>query len=70
MLELGAGTGISGLFAAGLGASRVVFTDGEDELVPLLEANAEQNRGRHLYGASTVVQAGRWRFAWVGCGAS
>ena len=62
MLELGAGTGVSGLFAAGLGAARVVLTDGADELVPLLEKNAERNRGRHLHGPSTVIQAARWRF--------
>ena len=62
VLELGAGTGISGLFAAGLGASRVLFTDGAEELVPLLEKNADRNRGRHLHGPSTVIQAARWKF--------
>jgi predicted nicotinamide N-methyase len=49
VLELGSGTGASGLFAAGLGASAVLLTDGQEELVPLLERNAQRN-GRHFEG--------------------
>ena len=63
MLELGAGTGASGIFAAAIGARHVVLTDGAPELVPLLDANA--NRNRQLFprnGEETVVLAAQWRF--------
>ena len=42
ILELGAGTGVSGLIAAHFGA-RVSITDTED-FVPLIEKNIEQNK--------------------------
>ena len=63
VLELGAGTGASGIFAAAIGARHVVLTDGAPELVPLLDANA--NRNRQLFprnGEETVVLAAQWRF--------
>ena len=44
ILELGAGTGCVGLFAARLGATRVVLTDGgPPSLMQLLEYNAQAN---------------------------
>lgn len=60
VLELGAGTGASGLYAAGLGASRVVLTDGgPPQLFELLSSNVECNR--HLFG-SAEVRAEYFRF--------
>jgi predicted nicotinamide N-methyase len=41
--ELGSGTGAVGLYAAGLGASMVVLTDGASELLPLIEHNVRRN---------------------------
>eukprot|EP00310_Coccolithus_braarudii_P020310 CAMPEP_0183351060 /NCGR_PEP_ID=MMETSP0164_2-20130417/23336_1 /TAXON_ID=221442 /ORGANISM="Coccolithus pelagicus ssp braarudi, Strain PLY182g" /LENGTH=217 /DNA_ID=CAMNT_0025523151 /DNA_START=79 /DNA_END=728 /DNA_ORIENTATION=+ len=41
--ELGAGTGAVGLYAAGLGATRVLLTDGSSRLVSLLRENAAVN---------------------------
>ncbi|KAL1524764.1 hypothetical protein AB1Y20_019647 [Prymnesium parvum] len=58
ILELGAGTGASGLFAAGLGARQVVLTDGEDNLLPLLQKNAKHNE--ELCLGDVVV--GQWCF--------
>ena len=46
LLELGAGTGACGLFAAGLGASRVVITEGGADagrLTPLMHQNVTTN---------------------------
>ena len=44
VLELGAGTGACSIFAAGLGASRVMATDGEEGLRKLAADNFELNR--------------------------
>ena len=47
VLELGSGTGAVGLYAAALGASRVVLTDGgPPALLELLAANVDANRPR------------------------
>jgi len=43
VLELGAGTGACGLYASGLGASRVLLTDGSEGLLRLLQANLANN---------------------------
>jgi len=53
VLELGCGTGAGGLYAASLGASRVVLTDGGTaELLALVQANVDKNR--KLYAAASV----------------
>lgn len=61
VLELGSGTGASGLFSSGLGASHVVLTDGQVDLVPLLQRNAEQNCGLYQSHGGVVLTAG-WLF--------
>ena len=81
VLELGCGTGGVGLFAAGLGARRVVLTDGgPDAVLELARANAGTNE--HMWGGETrvevlpyawgeplaqpiVPEAGGHRFKWV-----
>jgi predicted nicotinamide N-methyase len=55
VMELGSGTGACGLFAAGLGASRVLLTDGSAALKALQMANIESNR--HLFAEGTVIEA-------------
>ena len=44
VLELGSGTGAVGLYAAGCGASRVILTDGSDEVQTLMQTNVGRNR--------------------------
>ena len=73
ILELGCGAGACGIFAAALGASRVMLTDGEDAAVGLAARNAQDNRtmlggadvraGRLLWGGrSEVLPKGPWDF--------
>ena len=50
MLELGCGCGLSSIAAAKLGASRVIATDGNSEVVQLAKYNAEKN------DAQTIVE--------------
>ena len=60
VLELGGGTGACGIFAAGLGASRVVLTDGAQCVLSLMEDNVDANR--HIVSAQTqlAVQQLSW----------
>jgi hypothetical protein len=62
ILELGAGTGACGLFAAGLGAE-VVLTEGgpdADALLRLLESNCDLNRRKLPANASLTVRKVDW----------
>lgn len=54
VLELGSGTGVCGLYAAALGASRVILTDGDESILPLLTHNAAHNRMLHSTTAVTI----------------
>jgi predicted nicotinamide N-methyase len=60
-LELGSGTGAVGLYAAGLGASMVVLTDGASELLPLIEHNVRRNA---QLVAEAACQAARGERTW------
>lgn len=48
VLELGCGCGLSSIAAAKLGASRVIATDGNSEVVQLAKYNAEKNDGQTI----------------------
>jgi predicted nicotinamide N-methyase len=54
VLELGAGTGAVGIFAAGLGASRVVLTDGGPAPVRELAASNVASHQKQLFPAAQV----------------
>ena len=62
VLELGAGTGASGLAAAALGARRVLLTD-KPVLLPLLSANVAANRFDRSGSGGCVVECAElmWR---------
>ena len=63
VLELGAGTGLTGLHAASLGARQVVLTDGgSDSLISQLATNAAQNRELlRRQGCESIEAEKLWR---------
>lgn len=63
VLELGAGTGVSGLYAGALGASRIVLTDGGGpEVISNLQGNAERNAALLRERGCTSVECAHYRF--------
>lgn len=61
VLELGCGTGAVGIFAAGLGASRVLLTDGGgDDLLELAQRNVRLNKQLYQPNASVEVEQYNW----------
>ena len=61
VLELGAGTGASGLYAACAGASRVALTDGgPPPVIDLLRRNVDKHA--HLFTKGTRATAAHYRF--------
>ena len=59
VLAIGDGTGACGLYAAGLGASRVVISDGDAACVALIARNVDRNRPV-LPLSGTTVQRLLW----------
>ena len=62
VLELGAGCGACGLYAAGLGASPVVLTDGNQRCVELMSASIKSNQDAGHLAADQSVRALRLLF--------
>jgi len=60
VIELGSGTGAVGLYAAGCHASRVILTDGSDEVQTLMQTNVERNRSLLPTQGSIAVARLRW----------
>ena len=58
VLEVGAGLGAAGLFAAAMGAHSLCLTDGEECVLPLLRRNARLNGS----GERTSIAVARLRF--------
>ena len=60
VIELGSGTGAVGLYAAGCHASRVILTDGSDEVQTLMQTNVGLNRSLLPTQGSIAVARLRW----------